>query len=168
MSLQDLWESEECLGIDSVQFGDDRIAILDVIYPPISYLDDQDTIPSVRAKRWDSFDRFVEDGLKSWTVSLYDSVLYDFTLRSELLRCRAGECGGDGRFGFVSVFRIADDRLFWMAFFHKSNGFNSVRVASDCLIAMSSVGWEYVFDLIAPEQITIRKSFPHDNQKGQD
>lgn len=111
VSSQELWESEECIGIGSVQFEDDRIAILDVTYPPVSYLDDRSTMPGVRINKWDSFDRLVADGLSSWTVGLYDSVLHDFSFRTELLRCRAGECGGDGRFGFVSTYRIADDHL---------------------------------------------------------
>jgi len=153
---QNLWKIGDCLQIDSVQFGDDHIAILKVAYPPQSYLDDQRIVPHVSIEKREPTLAVISNEPDLPKVGLCPSHSVDFIWSSELLRCQVGEGSGWDGFGYVAVSRVADDYLYWVAFFERSNGFNLVYVENNSVVATPYLGWEYVFDLASPEKITIR------------
>jgi hypothetical protein len=67
----------------------------------------------------------------------------------------AGECGGDGRFGFVAVADLESDKLQWLAFFRESNPFEMVQVEQNRLHAVTNLGVSYLFLVDDPTSITI-------------
>ncbi len=158
MISQGLWKNGDCLQIDSVQFGDDCVAILKVTYPPQSYLDDQSIVPHVSIEKREPILGVISNEPNLPKVGLCPSHSVDFTWNSEILRCQVGEGSGWDGFGYVAVSRVADDYLYWVAFFERSNGFDQVYIKDNSVIATPYLGWEYVFDLAAPERIKIRTS----------
>lgn len=151
-----LWQAQDCLMVESVQFSDGRVALLDVVYPPGWYGDTPRT-PSVRVRSWTRAAELLRQlgDYDDATTCLCPMAHCECLYRGEPRTAWGGECGGDGRFGFVAVFDLQRDALDWVAFFLDSNPFASIEYRDGVLSAVTNLGDLYTFLADDPTTITI-------------
>lgn len=146
ISISQLWKERQCcLELDSIQFGDGRVALLSVDYPDTSVGSRDLAKHPVTVRAWTH-----ETALDEAHLSIVET----FALTREIIQLDnapltvlAGECGST--LGFVAASR-QEDELMWLAFFTKSNGFTVLDIRDDTLHAVTNLGVVYEFPLRDP------------------
>ena len=156
---QALWRGQACLAIDSIQFGDGTVALLTYHEPLTAHAS---ILSVIRRCTWLTV--IVErlgNPLHSATLSQVDCMAeIATTLEGHELRIECGECGGHGSFGYVAVEvkrEALSNELLWVAFFCRSNPFDSLSIDGGELHALSTCGYRYSFQLCDPTCVSVQK-----------
>lgn len=149
--IQTLWNRDECLDLDSVQFGNGRVMLLDV---PARIPTAAEGI-QIRQRCWLGIREAMKLPGVTLDVGLSASGGPPIILADKGLRVSGGECAAYGAFGYVAVSRCSDNHLEWLAFFLSSNPFVDFVVTDDSIIATTNLGAKYAFPLGEPEKVQI-------------
>lgn len=149
--IQKLWQNEECLDLDSIQFGTGEVVLLDSL---ADIPDDKSSI-QIKVKEKTTIRAAAQLPSVTLNVGLTASATLSVELEDLDLRISGGECAGYGTFGFVAVSRLSDDYLVWLAFFLNSNPFVSLLFDGENVVATTNLGARFVFPMREPEQVRV-------------
>ena len=149
--IQSLWANEECIDLNSVQFGTGEVVLLDV---PDDIPDETTSIRFRVKGRIPARDAIRLPGV-TLSAGLSASAEAPVLLEELGLRITGGECAAYGTFGFVAVSRISDDYLVWLAFFLNSNPFVTLSSDGTSVVAKNNLGARYVFPLDRPHGVQV-------------
>jgi hypothetical protein len=145
-----LWEARELYALDAVFFKDGQVALLEVDYPGWAWKRDSHQ-SLLTVLRWTAVHLLSTQGKRELFVSsLLPLCSLDVIVDDVELRFQAGECGGDGQWGFVSAIEMPDDAMLWSAFFTKTDSFFNIELSQQQLVATSTSGCEARFPPTRP------------------
>ena len=149
--VQSLWAHEECLDLDSVQYGNGDVVLLDA---PFLIPNAQTGIEIRASERLSIRAAALRPGV-SLSVGLTPSAGPPVVISEAGWVISGGECAAYGTFGFVAVSRISDNYLVWLAFFLNSNPFSEIYLDHDRVIAITNLGAKYIFPVSEPEKVRV-------------
>ncbi|WP_010582397.1 hypothetical protein [Schlesneria paludicola] len=149
--IQSLWKRDECLDLDSVQFGNGNVMLLDI---PSRIPTATDGI-QIRQRQWVDMRDAVKLPGVTLNVGLSASGGSPIIIAEKGLCVTCGECAVYGTFGFVAVSRCSDNHLEWLAFFLLSNPFVAIAVNDETIVATTNLGAKYAFPIREPEKVQV-------------
>jgi hypothetical protein len=145
--LQDRWSAGWCPEIDGIVKRTGEIYEVDVDVSIVDYEPEYSirSVTLLRVRDWCS-----EQNLEWIQVSeMYE--IHDYV---DDMCVGCGEAT-DGSRGFVSVSRLGDGRLEWLATFHDSNPFHKCQIDDRDIVVRSTHGTLWRFPLEQPERLAI-------------
>lgn len=152
--VQRLWRDEECLDLDSVQFGDGRVVLLEAPHD----VPDATTNAAIRPVEQLRARDLAERPGVSFDPGLAATAGPPVRIAERGWIVTGGEGAGYGTMGYVAVSREGDGRLVWLAFFQNSNPFETIEYEAGFVLGTTNLGARYVFPLDAPEKVQIRSA----------
>lgn len=150
--VQRLWREEECVDLDSIQFGDGRVVLLETPRD----IPDAKTNASIRTlRRMRARDAIELPGV-SCDPGLAATAGPPVRIAERGWIVTGGEGAGCGMMGYVAVSQEGDGRLVWLAFFRLSNPFAALEYEAGFVVGKTNLGARYVFPLDAPEKVQIQ------------
>lgn len=147
---QELWSEEKCLYMDSITFGNGKVVLLSITEcGPYGHKDIQ-----INIKGEITLCEAIKppnDNLNEGLASLASTICPENNLKISV-----GECCSHGSNGFISVARLNDDYLIWLAFFTDSNPFSKVYIEGNKIVSTSTLGYIYELQIDKPESIKVR------------
>ena len=145
-SKVDFIEHQECPIVDGIIFPDSTILLLDVTAA---------WKPTVKFKIQTASKTSIADldrtGKLFWAgCSILDE--YDDVQRSIKIVCGEGSYGSDG---FLAVINWKTKSTIWMAYFTSSNPFCKVKTEDNQLVAISTIGCAWRFELENPTEVEV-------------